>query len=108
MKNNGDETERRNAFALVAWLNKGGAPGRYSMDIERDRRIVRIRSSTVYHASASLPAHADHAAISGSRAEAGNEMAASNLLNLGYRREWIRLSNAAGSALETPPVQPWR
>ncbi|MBB4573963.1 hypothetical protein GGI59_001752 [Rhizobium lentis] len=108
MKSHGDETERRNASALGEWENKGGAPGRYSMDIERDRRIVRIRSSTVYHASASLPAHADHDAISGSRAEAGNEMVAFNLLNIRYRREWIRLSNAAGSALENSPVQPWR
>lgn len=107
MKSHGDETERRNAFAIGAWENKCGAPGRYSMDIERERRIVPIRSSTVYHASASLRKHADHAAISGSRAEAGNEMVSFNLLNIGYRKEWIRLSNVR-SAGETPPAQPWR
>jgi len=98
VNSHGDEAERRrNAFAVHTWE----APGRYSMEIEHDRRIESARSWTVYRVSASVPVHADHA-------EAGEDMMSFNLLNIGYRKEWLRLSGAARSARKSPPVQPWR
>jgi hypothetical protein len=104
-----DEAERRrNAFAVGTWEDKCGASGRYSMEIEHDRRIESARSSTVYRVSAGVPVLADHAMTGKSRSEAGNDMMSFNLLNIGYRKEWLRLSDAARSARETPPVQPWR
>jgi hypothetical protein len=97
-----DEAERRrNAFAVGTWEDKCGASGRYSMEIEHDRRIESARSWTVYRVSASVPVHVDHA-------EAGEDMMSFNLLNIGYRKEWLRLSGAARSARKSPPVQPWR
>jgi hypothetical protein len=78
------------------------------MEIEHDRRIESARSWTVYRASASVPVHADHAMIGKSRSEAGKDMMSFNLLNLGYRKEWLRLSGATRSARKVPPVQPWR
>ncbi|MDV4154299.1 hypothetical protein ACCT14_16400 [Rhizobium brockwellii] len=98
MNSHEDEAERRrNAFAVHTWE----APGRYSMEIEHDRRIESARSWTVYRVSASVPVHVDHA-------EAGEDMMSFNLLNIGYRKEWLRLSGAARSARKSPPVQPWR
>jgi hypothetical protein len=98
-----DEAERRrNAFAVHTWE----APGRYSMEVEHDRRIESARSWTVYRVSANVPVHADHAVTGKSRPQAGKDMMSFNLLNIGYRKEWLRLSDAARS--ETPPVQPWR
>ncbi|QIO52638.1 hypothetical protein HA461_16260 [Rhizobium leguminosarum bv. trifolii] len=98
MNSHEDEAERRrNAFAVHTWE----APGRYSMEIEHDRRIESARSWTVYRVSASVPVHVDHA-------EAGEDMMSFNLLNIGYRKEWLRLSGAAQSARKSPPVQPWR
>lgn len=107
MNSHEDDAERRHsAFAVGAWENKCGAPGRYSMEIEHDRRTESVRSWTVYRVAASAPVHADHAMIGKSRSEAGQDMMSFNLLNIGYRKEWLRLSDAARS--ETPPVQPWR
>lgn len=107
MNSHEDEAERRrNAFAVGTWENKRAAPGRYSVDIGRDRRIEPARSWAVYHAS--IPAHADHTAIGERRSEAGKDMMSFNLLNIGYRKEWLRLSDAARNAREIPPVQPWR
>ncbi|TAU82790.1 hypothetical protein [Rhizobium leguminosarum] len=98
MNSHEDEAERRrNVFAVHTWE----APGRYSMEIEHDRRIESARSWTVYRVSASVPVHVDHA-------EAGEDMMSFNLLNIGYRKEWLRLSAAARSARKSPPVQPWR
>ncbi|QND14937.1 hypothetical protein HB775_14380 [Rhizobium leguminosarum bv. trifolii] len=98
MNSHEDEAERRrNAFAVHTWE----APGRYSMEIEHDRRIESARSWTVYRVSASVPVHVDHA-------EAGEDMMSFNLLNIGYRKEWLRLSGDARSARKSPPVQPWR
>ncbi|MBY5808640.1 hypothetical protein [Rhizobium leguminosarum] len=106
MNSHEDEAERRrNAFAVGTWENKCGASGRYSMEIEHDRRIESARSSTVYRVSAGVPVHADHALIGKSRSQAGKDMMSFNLLNIGYRKEWLRLSDAARSE---PPVQPWR
>ncbi|MBY3071066.1 hypothetical protein E0I74_19030 [Rhizobium laguerreae] len=108
MNSHEDEAERRNAFAVGTWENKCSASGRYSMEIEHDRRIESARSSTVYRVSANVPVHADHAVTGKSRPEAGKDMMSFNLLNIGYRKEWLRLSDAARSARQTPPVQPWR
>ncbi|MBY3066454.1 hypothetical protein HFO74_24075 [Rhizobium laguerreae] len=108
MNSHEDEAERRNAFAVGTWENKCSASGRYSMEIEHDRRIESARSSTVYRVSANAPVHADHAVTGKSRPEAGKDMMSFNLLNIGYRKEWLRLSDAARSARQTPPVQPWR
>ncbi|MGO8090124.1 hypothetical protein AB9E29_23640 [Rhizobium leguminosarum] len=105
MNSHEDEAERRrNAFAVHTWE----APGRYSMEIEHDRRIESARSWTVYRASSSGPVHADHAMIGKSRSQAGKDMMSFNLLNIGYRKEWLRLSGAARSARKSPPAQPWR
>ena len=109
MNSHEDEVEqRRNAFAVATRANKGGASGRYSMNIERDRRIEPARSWSVYHVSARVPVHADQAVIGESRSEARKDMMSFNLLNIGYRKEWIRLSGAARSADKAPPVHPWR
>ena len=98
MNSHGDEAERRrNAFAVHTWE----APGRYSMETKHDGRIESARSWTVYRVSASVPVHAGHT-------EAGEDMMSFNLLNIGYRQEWLRLSGAARSARKSPPVQPWR
>ncbi|MEH7880426.1 hypothetical protein V7798_24615 [Rhizobium laguerreae] len=106
MNSHEDEAERRrNAFVVGTWENKCGAPGRYSMEIEHDRRIESARSWTVYRVSANVPVHADHAMSGKSRSQAGKDMMSFNLLNIGYRKEWLRLSDAARSEL---PVQPWR
>ncbi|MBX5157209.1 MULTISPECIES: hypothetical protein [unclassified Rhizobium] len=109
MNSHEDEAERRrNAFAVCTWESKCGAHGRYSMEIEHDRRIESARSWTVYRVSASVPVHADHVMIGKSRSEARRDMMSFNLLSIGYRKEWLRLSDAARSACEIPPVQPWR
>ena len=110
MNSHRNETERRwNAIAIGIWENEGGAPGRYSMDIQHDGRIEPARSSTVYRVSTSAPVRAGgHAMIGKSRSDAGKDMMSFNLLNLGYRREWIRLSDAALNARGTTPIQPWR
>ena len=110
MNSHRNEAERRwNAIAIGIWENEGGAPGRYSMDIQHDCRIEPARSSTVYRVSASVPVHASgHAMIGKSRSEARKDMMSFNLLNIGYRKEWIRLSEAALNAGETTSVQPWR
>ncbi|NKL18776.1 hypothetical protein [Rhizobium leguminosarum] len=109
MNSHEDEAERRrNAFAVGTWENKCGASGRYSMEIEHDRRIESAPSWTVYRVSANVPVHADHAVIGKSRSQAGKDMMSFNLLNIGYRKEWLRLSGAARSARKVPPVQPWR
>ncbi|PDS79898.1 hypothetical protein [Rhizobium sp. L43] len=102
--NSHEDEGRRNAF--VGGKDKGGATGHYSMDIGRDGRIEPARSWAVYHAS--VPAHADHAVIGASRSEAGRHMLSFNLLNIGYRKEWLRLSDAAQIARDTPPAHPWR
>ncbi|NKL01501.1 hypothetical protein GFM02_25390 [Rhizobium leguminosarum bv. viciae] len=107
MNGHEDEAERRrNAFAVGTWENKCGASGRYSMETEHDRRIESARSWTVYRVSANAPVHSEHAVTGKSRPQAGKDMMSFNLLNIGYRKEWLRLSDAARS--ETPPVQPWR
>ena len=109
MNSHEDEAERRrNAVAVGTWENKCGASGRYLMEVEHDRRIESARSWTVYRVSASVPVHADHGMIGKSRSEAGEDMMSFNLLNIGYRKEWIRLSEAALNAGETTSVQPWR
>lgn len=109
MNRHEDEVERRRtAFAVGTRENKDGTRGRYSTNIERDRRIEHTRSWSVYHVSASVPVHADHAVIGESRSEARKDMMSFNLLNIGYRKEWIRLSGATRSAHEAPPAPPWR
>ncbi|KZS49889.1 hypothetical protein [Rhizobium anhuiense] len=102
--NSHEDEGRPNAFAVGN--NKGGAAGHYAMDIGRDRRIEPARSWTVYHAS--VPTHADHVVIGASRSQAGRDMLSFNLLNIGYRKEWLRLSDAAQIARDTPPAHPWR
>ena len=109
MNSHEDDVERRlNAFAVSTRENKDGTRGRYSMNIERDRRIEPARSWSVYHVSARVPVHADQAVIGESRSEARKDMMSFNLLNIGYRKEWIRLSGANRGAHEAPPVHPWR
>ena len=110
MNSHRDQTERRqNAIALGIWENEGGASNRISTDIQHDCRIEPARSSTVYRVAASAPVYADsHAMIGKSRPDARKDMMSFNLLNIGYRKEWIRLSDAALNARETTSVQPWR
>ncbi|OWO93588.1 hypothetical protein B5E41_17595 [Rhizobium esperanzae] len=101
--NSHEDEGRQNAF--TGGKSKGGAAGRYSMDIGCDRRIEPARLWTVYHAN--VPAHTDQAVIGASRSQGRRDILSVNLLNIGYRKEWLRLSDAAQIPRETP-VQPWR
>jgi len=108
VNSNGEEAARRqSAFAVSTLEIKFGGTGRYSMNIEHDR-IEPVRSWAVYHASSNVPVHASHAAIGEGQSQARKDMVSFNLLSIGYRKEWLRLSDAARSACEIQPVQPWR
>ena len=103
-----NETERaRNATALGAWENEGGAPGRDSMDHQYGRRIETDRSWTVYHVFTGIPASAQGQTMTGlSRADATSGMLSLNLRNAARRRERIRLSRPGTNAKATMAVQP--
>jgi hypothetical protein len=75
-----NETERvRNATALGAWENEGGAPGRDSLDHQYGRRIETDRSWTVCHVFTGVPAHADGQTMTGlSRSDATDGMLSLN------------------------------
>ena len=83
------ETERvRNAIALSAWENEGGAPGRHSMDHQYGRRVETDRSWTVYHVFTGVPAHADGQIMTGlSRSGATDGMVSLNRRNEGRHRD---------------------
>ena len=102
------ETDRaRNATALGAWENEGGAPGRDSMDHQYGRRIETDRSWTVYHVFTGIPAGAQGQTMTGlSRADATSGMLSLNLRNTARLRERIRLSCPGTNASATMAVQP--
>ena len=103
-----NETERaRNATALGAWENEGGAPGRHSMGHQYGRRIETDRSWTIYHVFTGIPASAQGQTMTGlSRADATSGMLSLNLRNTDRRRERIRLSRPGTNASAAMAVQP--
>lgn len=103
-----NETERaRNATALGAWENEGGAPGRDSMDHQYGRRIETDRSWTIYHVFTGIPASAQGQTMTGlSWAEATSGMLSFNLRNAARRKERICLSRPGANASATMAVQP--
>ena len=102
------ETDRaRNATALGAWENEGGAPGRDSINHQYGRRIETDRSWTVYHVFTGIPASAQGQTMTGlSRADATSGMLSLNLRNAARRRERICLSRPGTNAKATMAVQP--
>ncbi|RRH86910.1 hypothetical protein EH240_36595 [Mesorhizobium tamadayense] len=79
MNPNNDTEPVRNAIALGAWENEGGAPGRDSMDHQYGRRIETDRSWTVYHVFTGVPAQADGQIMTGlSRSAATDGMVSLN------------------------------
>ena len=103
-----NETERaRNATALGAWENEGGAPGRDSMDHQYGRRIETDRSWTIYHVFTGIPASAQGQTMTGlSRADATSGMLSLNLRNTDRRCERIRLSRPGTNASAAMAVRP--
>ena len=79
---NNDTARVRNAIALGAWENEGGAPGRDSMDHQYGRRIETDRFWTVYHVFTGVPAQADGQIMTGlSRSAATDGMVSLNRRN---------------------------
>ena len=103
-----NETERvRDATALGAWENEGGAPGRDSIDHQYGRRIETDRSWTVYHVFTGIPASAQGQTMTGlSRADATSGLLSLNRRNTARRKERICLSRPGTNASATMAVQP--
>lgn len=89
--------QRRNAIALAAWENEGGAPGRDAGDHQYGRRIESDRSWTVYHVFTGVPAHADGQTMTGlSQTDATSGMVTLNRRSERHRSE--RITTLAGKA----------